>query len=212
MAAGIIRESSFMQYRLNIKRVRHQNKDHLLSRQRKYCLLFCWWQTLSSRRFADVAKFSGRKEEISFKHSVRGKKKYEEKEERYYLLNLALSIADAVGLICIEHIPTRQFMEKVYRNIVGTEEALRLQESSSLKLARENLRLVNTSITLYTGLLREIDSRLASCPHNWRSHYQGEKSYLETHIKELRHMHKQVVRIINQQMLRQARVEQSRPR
>ena len=49
-------------------------------------------------------------------------------------------------------------MEEVYRNIVGIEEALRLQESSSLELARENLRLVNHSITLYTGLLREIDS------------------------------------------------------
>ena len=36
---------------------------------------------------------------------------------------------------------------------VGIEEAIRLQESSSLELARENLRLVNSSITLYTGLL-----------------------------------------------------------
>ena len=75
-------------------------------------------------------------------------------------------------------------MEEVYRNIVGIEEALRLQESSSLELARENLRLVNLSITLYTGLLREIDSRLASCPHRLRNHYQGEKNYLEAHIRE----------------------------
>ena len=103
-------------------------------------------------------------------------------------------------------------MEEVYRNIVGTEEVLRLQESSSLELARENLRLVNSSITLYTGLLREIDSRLASCPHSWRRHYQGKKSYLETHIRELQYMHRQVIRIINQQLLRQARVEQTRHR
>ena len=101
-------------------------------------------------------------------------------------------------------------MEEVYRNIVGIEEALRLQESSSLELGRENLRLVNTSITLYTGLLREIDSRLASCPHSLRSHYQGEKSYLEKHIRELHHMHRQVIQIINQQLLRQARVEKPR--
>ena len=103
-------------------------------------------------------------------------------------------------------------MDEVYRNIVGIEEVLRLQESSSLELARENLRLVNLSLTLYTGLLREVDSRLASCPHRLREHYQGEKRYLEAHLRELHHMHRQVVRIINQQLLRQARVEGTRSR
>ena len=67
-------------------------------------------------------------------------------------------------------------MEEVYRNVVSIEEAIRLQESSSIKLARENLCLVSSSYTPFTGLLREVDSRLASCPHSLRSHYQGEKS------------------------------------
>ena len=55
----------------------------------------------------------------------------------------------------------------------------------------------NISITLYTTLLREVDCRLATCHRRFRGHFQEEKSYLENHLRELHHLHREVSAIVN---------------